>query len=467
MEESDNKPKNHKLRILVRRSASSGFSDTHTHDIRKYAQGEEMYQRYINIPKDQDIQTVYLQLMDDQNNYKTFIFDTLHDVSGVADSILPQNGKWHDVSSRASPRHHDVVEWPISADTHANILADVVSEKQPYYHTLKNNCSQMTTQLAARYVQLPDLDTATPNRLGKSIERLVDKRHAIKFSSSIIPDSSFQTLFAKDTNSGHSARSFREQVWNHSLASSKPSVREEKTHVLRLLIKRPSWGYSKEDIALMTREEKFQHIYNPLHDAGILGGIYMQLETPDGESDTYIFGPRKKSLIAQMASTTAIKAVTAFALPIDYFLPYLGKIYTKKSTVFYDDEIEYNITISQYDGIKNELSSGKTSLFNYCVHDSGLYATRLAARYGVSVPDLGLLTPLEFYRTAATHLPYAIPLHSKIFPRQDIITIFPRELTGAYGGANNGRIKPFVQRVEEGRDFNEVQRLSKIAGGIC
>jgi hypothetical protein len=83
------------------------------------------------------------------------------------------------------------------------------------------------------------------------------------------------------------------------------------------------------------------------------------------------------------------------------------------------------------------------------VHDSGLYATRLAARHGVSVPDLGLLTPLEFYRTAATHLPYAIPLHSKIFPRQDIITIFPRELTGAYGGANNGRIKPFVQRVKK------------------
>ena len=222
---------------------------------------------------------------------------------------------------------------------------------------------------------------------------------------------------------------------------------ENNNYIFRLLIKRPSWGYSKEDIALMTREERYQHIYNPLHDAAVVGGMYMQLESPEGNQSTYIFKPRTKSTVALSLFVTALKASTALSFP--------GKVYPCKERLFYDDEIAYTISKEQYTGIKEELERGNTKLFNYALHDSGIYATRIAAEYGINIPDLGLLSPLEFYRTAHT-MPHRISIHSSLLPRQDLTTIFPRDVLG-------GTLLPFAERIK----LQQLHKVVAATGGVC
>lgn len=225
------------------------------------------------------------------------------------------------------------------------------------------------------------------------------------------------------------------------------SETESPSPLLRLLIKRPSWGYSKEDRNLMTGEQKFQHIYNPVHEAGIIGGMYMQLQTPGGEPETYIFRPSTKSMIALVLSTTALKLSTALTYP--------GKIYRCTEPIFYDDEIEYRISPEQYASLRAELVRGDKKLFNYAVHDSGIYFTKLAAAHGVRVPDLGRIAPLEFYRTATDR--------AHTFSQRGMLTLFPKDAAGFGHDGSGGRIKSFRERMQE----RDLKALVKAAGEIC
>lgn len=221
------------------------------------------------------------------------------------------------------------------------------------------------------------------------------------------------------------------------------TTHETLDHKFRLLIKRPSWGYSKLERELMEPEQRFQHIYNPMHEAGFYtGGMFMQIEAPGHKPETYVFRPRTKSSLLTMLSTTALKGTT--------LLTYPGKVYPAKEPVPYDDELEYHITKQQYNAIREELQQDRTQAYNYLLNDSGLYAMKLGQRHGVKTPRPSLIAPLDLYQHGGK-FEHRIRLHSPLFRDGEILTLFPRNAAGIAQDEKHRHVKSFEERLIEQR----------------
>ncbi len=252
---------------------------------------------------------------------------------------------------------------------------------------------------------------------------------------------------------------------------------EKTPYHLRLLIKRPSWGYSPARIKEMGLKRVWEHMLNPMHDVAGTGGIYIQLED-ENSARTFIYRPMTTLSWAAFAVSVVKSISTLGTTP--------GRVFEKKpdEPLIYDDEMRLALSKEQYDGILASLERGKeivkpimdqglnvralakesreslsTFAYNYFVNDSTLFAVRLLSEHGVPLPDSGYIAPFNYYKRII-RMEHSIPVSSPLLPAKEIQCVLPRSLVR---GTPAPEITSFGDRLK----LERLENTARAAGGVC